>query len=349
MKLTGIGFIGSGFARRVQAPAFQSTEKVKLVACASPHNAEAFAAEFNMPHHYNDWREMLKNPDIELVCITSPPYLHFEQAMECMKAGKHVLCEKPFTLNTEEAKTLWEHSKTSGKLCLLDHELRFTPPVRYIKSKLERYYLGEIFYASAMSELTFRNNPAHPFNWWSEKEKGGGSWGAIGSHLIDLLRYLVDEISAAETTLTTGYKKRKDKKGEYQEVTSDDIAASVLRFRSGAGGSVFTSTASFETRFDIVITGEKGSLKLDIDGEVTHVAADGTSSIVEIPLTENDEQILKRYHRSQVPPNKFSKAFFFYADAIVKAIQSEEQKIPCAATFEDGYLTQQVLASGWEV
>lgn len=344
----GIGFIGSGFARRVQAPAFSSVPGARLIGCSSPNHAGPFGREFNMPVITTNWKDLIAHDDIQLVCITSTPDHHYEQAMYSIEHGKHVLCEKPFALTSGQAKSLWEASLKAGTLCLLDHELRFTPAVKYLKSKLEKYDLGEIFFATAASDLTFRNNADHPFNWWSEKSKGGGSWGAIGSHLIDLLRHLVDEISAADTTLTTGYKKRKDANGKYHEVTSDDIAASILRFRSGAGGMIYTSTASFETRFDIRIIGEKGTYTMDIHGNISHIDASGRTTEVHLPLTAHDEEILERYRRSNVPANKFSKAFFFYADAIVKAIRNEEDILQNAATFEDGYLTQQVLATGWE-
>jgi predicted dehydrogenase len=343
----GIGFIGSGFARRVQAPGFKSTGKAELIGCSSPNNAEQFAKEFDMPFTTQDWRKLCEHPDVDLVCITTPTAYHFEQAMYAMECGKNVLCEKPFTLTADQAHLLFERSKTANRLCLIDHELRFSPPVKFIKDQLERYELGEIFYASAISHLTYRSNPDHPYNWWSDKLRGGGCWGAIGSHLIDLLRHLVDEVTAAETILSTGYKKRSDKDGALNEVTSDDIASSLLRFRSGAAGTIFTSAASFHNSFDILISGERGSLKMDIEGDVFYTQQVGKEVKLSVPLTEKDREIYEKIDKAGVVQNKFSKAFFFYADAIVESMISGEPLMK-AATFEDGYLTQQVLATGWE-
>jgi predicted dehydrogenase len=346
-KKVNIGFIGSGFARRVQAPGFMSTGKADLIGCSSPNNAEDFSKEFNMEFTTKDWRKVCEHESIDLVCITTPTSYHFEQALYAMECGKHVLCEKPFTLTVGQADQLREMAASSGKHCLIDHELRFSPPVRYIKDKLERYELGEIFYATANSNLTYRNNADHPYNWWSDKLRGGGCWGAIGSHLIDLLRHLVDEVTAAETILTTGYKKRRDKDGALHNVTSDDIASSILRFRSGASGSIFTSAASWYNSFDVMISGEKGTLKMDIDGNVYNWNETGKMQAIEVPLSERDKLIAKRIDDAGVTQNKFSKAFFYYADAIVEAILNDDV-LPGAATFEDGYLTQLVLETGWK-
>lgn len=345
----GIGFIGGGFARRVQAPAFGSIPDVNLVGVASPSTSNEFAEEFRMPLATTDWKKLIDDERVDLVCISSPPALHFDQALYALNRGKHVLCEKPFTLTTSQARILSEEAAKVKTLALIDHELRFTPSVLLIRRMMQNYELGEVFFAKAESHLTFRNNPEHPWNWWSEKSKGGGSWGAIGSHLIDLLRHLVDEITAADTMLSTSYKKRKDKNGQLQAVTSDDIASSVIRFRSGAGGTIITSTVSTQTSMDIVITGEKGSLSLDIEGNVTLHDLKGNRIQLTPELTAVDKEIEARYLAAEIKArNKFSKAFFYYSDAIIRCIRNGDRTMPGAATFEDGYLTQQVLESGWE-
>src|SRR5215203_4982167 len=100
----GIGIIGTGFARRVQIPAFLACENARVVAVASGHveNAEAAAREFEIPHFTDDWQAVIASDEVDLVCITTPPATHFEMTLAAIEAGKHVLCEKPMAMSARE-------------------------------------------------------------------------------------------------------------------------------------------------------------------------------------------------------------------------------------------------------
>ncbi len=91
-----IGIIGSGFARTVQIPAFQKIEGAQIVSVASGHleNAEKAARDFGIRHFTGDWRETVSRDDVDLICITTPPNLHYEQTLFALEHGKHILCEK---------------------------------------------------------------------------------------------------------------------------------------------------------------------------------------------------------------------------------------------------------------
>src|SRR5947207_3270259 len=97
MDKVGIGFIGTGFARKVQMPAFAACEDANVVSITSGNgeNARVAAEEFQADHYSSDWRETVVHPDVDLVCITTPPVMHREMALAAIENGKHVLCEKP--------------------------------------------------------------------------------------------------------------------------------------------------------------------------------------------------------------------------------------------------------------
>src|SRR5918993_1205129 len=101
----GIGFIGTGFARSVQMPAFAACEGARLVSVASGSvgNAEKAAKEFGLEHFTGDWRETVAHPEVDLVCITTPPNLHREMVLAAISEGKRVLAEKPMAMNVAEA------------------------------------------------------------------------------------------------------------------------------------------------------------------------------------------------------------------------------------------------------
>src|SRR5215207_688555 len=123
----GIGIIGTGFARRVQIPAFLACENARVVSVASGHaeNAEAAAREFGIAHHTDDWRATVENEAVDLVCITTPPDTHLAMTLAAIGAGKHVLCEKPMAMTVREAQAMTDRAKEHGVLALIDHELRF--------------------------------------------------------------------------------------------------------------------------------------------------------------------------------------------------------------------------------
>jgi predicted dehydrogenase len=101
-KKIKIGFIGSGWSRIAQAPAFSMMEGVELAAVASPTelNRQKFMTKFDISKGFADWRDMLQQCELDLVCVTTPTYLHRDMVTGVLQSGKSVLCEKPFALNT---------------------------------------------------------------------------------------------------------------------------------------------------------------------------------------------------------------------------------------------------------
>src|SRR5881392_954361 len=125
----GIGIIGTGFARRVQIPAFRACKNAEIVSVASGRleNARETAEEFGVKHFTGDWRETVLHKNVDFVCITTPPSLHCEMTLVALEHGKHVLCEKPMAMNVSEAEEMLAAADAAGVMALIDHELRFQP------------------------------------------------------------------------------------------------------------------------------------------------------------------------------------------------------------------------------
>lgn len=183
----GIGFIGTGFARRVQIPAFQACKNAQIVSIASGSlaNAKATAKEFGAEHFTDNWQETVERPDVDLVCITTPPNLHREMVLAALATGKHVLAEKPMAMNVAEAEEMVAAAKASGKLALIDHELRFLPGRQKAKALLHSGAIGRVRHVKYTFATPHRDDPTQKWDWWSSEEAGGGALGAIGSHVID--------------------------------------------------------------------------------------------------------------------------------------------------------------------
>jgi predicted dehydrogenase len=345
----GIGIIGTGFARRVQIPAFLECENTSIVSVASGHaeNAESAAREFGIGHFTDDWRQTVENENVDLVCITTPPNTHFEITLRAIEAGKHILCEKPMAMNVTESREMTGRAKEKGILALIDHELRFLHGRRRALEMLRNGAIGKVRHAKANFRAPHRGDANAPWNWWSDKRAGGGALGAIGSHIIDSFNWFLDaEISGIFCQLQTRIKQRKDSTGEMRDVTSDDEANLVLRFADGdltedATGNVsisMTEYPKYQNRIEFF--GTDGAIRVEARGEVFigKAGADDWTEI-EVDLGKNVEG---------VPDTGFARGFMNFAPEIVKAILSEKTKIEHAATFEDGVKVQKILDAAHE-
>ena len=141
-----VGYIGSGWTERIQIPAFMLGGLTpQAIASASRENAQRVAAKFDIPEVFTDWRELIASPNVDLVSIVTPPHLHREIAIASLKAGKHILCEKPMALNVGEAEEMFAAAQDApGCLAIIDHELRFHPIRMQLREMLKEGVIGGI-------------------------------------------------------------------------------------------------------------------------------------------------------------------------------------------------------------
>ena len=350
MKKVGIGIIGTGFARKVQIPAFLKCENAEIVSVASAtlKNAESTAREFDISHFTDDWRETIENKDVDLVCITTPPNLHFEQTLYAIERGKHILCEKPMAMNADEARTMTEKAREKGVLALIDHELRFQNGRQKAFEILRSGAIGKVRHAKYNFRNASRGDAALPWSWWSDKTVGGGSLGAIGSHIIDSFLWFLDaDISSVFCQLQTHIKQRKAaKSGELREVTSDDEANLIFRFAENdlttdATGMVSISMVEYPKYENIVeFFGTSGAIRVDYLGEI-FLAKAGEKDWRKI-----ETEIGKS--PSEIFDSGFPSGFMSFAPKIIEAILNGKTEIEHAATFADGLKVQKVLDAAHE-
>ncbi len=344
----GIGFIGTGFTRKVQIPAFQMCENVNLVSVASANiaNAESTAKEFGILHFTNNWRETIEHKEVDLVCITTPPKFHYEQSLYALEHNKHILCEKPMAMNVAEAEKMVEAAKGKNVLALIDHELRFQDGRQKAYTMLRDGAIGKICHVRSVFRNPSRGDVNIPWNWWSDKAQFGGALGAIGSHIIDSFHwFLGTDISSVFCQLNTHVKQRKDTNKEIKDVSSDDEALLLLRFADSeltqdATATIEMSMVEFpDYQFYFEFCGKEGSLKIDYKGEV-FIAKDGK------PYQEIDVRIGKGI--DGLFDSGFPSGFTEFAPKIIDALLQGKTEIPQAATFEDGLRVQKILDAARE-
>src|SRR5262245_4895687 len=143
----GVVFIGTGFARNTQAPAFSICELADLLAVFSGRveHAQRAAAQFNIKYDCENYEQLLTLEDVSLVVVSAPPYLHRPITLAALEAGKHVICEKPMAMNAAEARDMVEAAESRpAQLSIIDHELRFNPTWRRLKELVDDGFLGDL-------------------------------------------------------------------------------------------------------------------------------------------------------------------------------------------------------------
>src|SRR5215213_8682363 len=222
----GIGIVGAGFARTTQIPGFRDCMAAKVVAIASRRrdNAVEVANEFGIQHVAADWQELVERSDVDLVSIVTPPATHMEITLAALEHGKAVLCEKPMALNADQAAQMMEKARSAGVLALIDHELRFLNSRRTMRGMLQTGAIGTVRHCNYVFRSDYRGIADRGWDWWSDAAMGGGTLGAIGSHVVDSFHWtLSTHVTKAFGMLTTHIKERPDKaNGGMRAVTTDD-------------------------------------------------------------------------------------------------------------------------------
>ena len=339
----GVGIIGTGFARRTQIPAFSAIDEVELVSISSGQesNARSVAKDFGFGHHSGDWTETSDHPDVDLVCITTPPDLHLPMTLRSLEHGKHVLCEKPMAMNVREAQRMADAARDSGRLALIDHELRFTNGRMLARRKIREGEIGRIRHVKYLFRNSARGDATLPWTWWSDKEKGGGALGAIVSHSIDSIRWFLDvEVTSVSCRLHTHIEKR-HYGNEIKAVTSDDEALVIC----GLGKSDLVENASASISASLVeagpyrnrieFYGTKGALRIE-DGGETYTAGMGNEEWAPIDLELGGTA-------PGMESGGWSRGFTTFSRLIIEALLQGQTDVKDAATFEDGVAIQKVL------
>jgi predicted dehydrogenase len=263
-----VGIIGTSFARAAYLPALRTIPDVDVVAVSSGKlaNAQAVAAEFNIPHAYDEWRTMLDAHPFDLVGVVTPPVYHAEMVLKAVANGAHVICEKPTAMNADEARQMLEAAQAAGRVHMMGHELRFNLNRRKIKALIDSGAIGQVRHANVTNITPTWGNPASrpKGDWWSDAAMGGGRLGANGSHQFDLLRFWLGEIGALTGQVATMVPARTDKStGEAWVATADDQVSFTCEMQNGAIASVFLSgVARHNMSNQVYIFGSEGTIKL---------------------------------------------------------------------------------------
>lgn len=195
-----IGVVGTGFARKAHMPALRSIKDAKIVAVTSARleNARSAAAEFGIPHSYDDWRVMLATHDLDLVCVSTPVATHCAIVNAALSAGAHVLCDTPAAMDVHQVRSMMRHAQDADRRLLINHELRYDPNRLKIHRLINSGTIGKLRHIRIQNVTSGWNDPSgrSSRDWWSLADKGGGRLLANAPHQIDLIRWWGGEVNA---------------------------------------------------------------------------------------------------------------------------------------------------------
>jgi predicted dehydrogenase len=220
-----VGIIGSQFISAIHAESLARCPAAEMLAVASPTpgNAQRFAATHGIAQHFTDYRELLALPQIDLVVIGIPNYLHCEVVVAAAEAGKHIVIEKPFCLNLAEADQMIDAANKANVKLMYAEELCFAPKYVRLKQLLDSGALGK----PTLIKQSEKHDGPHAAHFWDVEQSGGGVVMDMGCHAIEFFRWMLGRppVKSVYAQMSTQV--------HTQKTLGEDNALLILEFEDG--------------------------------------------------------------------------------------------------------------------
>jgi len=307
-KIWKMGIIGAGGISEVHLEAIKAEPRAQVVGIAdvSQEMVTYRADRHQIPYVFTDYKEMLAQIELDAVVLCVPNYLHHEAAIHALKAGKHVLCEKPMAMSVSQAEEMIAASREADKILMVGQNNRFRAESLALKRFVEEGKLGQVYVAK--TGWIRRYGIPGWGSWFTQKElAGGGPLIDIGVHMLDLTLWLLGHPKPAtvlgKTYAHFGPRKkglsewgRRDEQGKFDV---EDLALAMITFENGAALTLEASWASHIEKENVFLElyGTEGgsSLKL-LDDQITlfHEWNEAPSTTTMQPLKVNERLLLFR-------------------------------------------------------
>jgi len=269
-----VAILGTGGMARHHARSFAAVPGCRLVACADLDRAraEAFAAEHRIPRACGGVEELLAGGDLDAVSIVTPDAFHAPLALRCLRAGKHVLCEKPLALSHRDARRMVRAAEQSGRIAMVNLSYRDWPALQAVAALVRTGRLGEVRHVEA-SYLQSWLVGHHWGDWrtsaqwlWRLSRRHGsrGVLGDVGVHIVDFAMFPVGPIRRVACRLQTLPKAPGNRIGAYR-LDANDSAVLAVEFANGALGSIHATrwSVGHQNRLYLKISGARGAVEID--------------------------------------------------------------------------------------
>lgn len=281
MKPVGVAVVGTGFIGPVHVEALRRLgHRVVGILGSTPAKSRAAAESLGIPQGYSDFAELLADPAVQSVHLASPNVAHFEQCRLALAAGKHVVCEKPLAMDSNQTAELVRLAAASPLVAAVNYNVRFYPLVLEARERVRAGHVGDVFHITGSYLQDWLLHPSD-FNWRVLAEHGGPlrAVADIGTHWLDTVCFVTGlEVDAVCADLRTVHPVRHQPRGGSETfmnarpvdgdpvpVDTEDHGSVLVKFRGGARGCFTVSQ---------VTAGRKNSLRFDLAGSRSSLAWD---------------------------------------------------------------------------
>jgi predicted dehydrogenase len=357
VKSLNVGLIGYQFMGRAHSNAWRQVDKFFDIPAPVLHTicgrngpaVKAAAVKLGWQRAVTRWQEVVDDPEIDVIDISTANDSHAEIAIAAARAGKAILCEKPLARNIHEARAMLTAVKKAGVVHMVCHNYRRIPAIAQARKMIAAGDLGRLFHYRARYLQDWIVDPAFPLVWRLQgKLAGSGAHGDINAHIIDLARYLVGELDEVCGHLETFIKERPipGAKGRKGRVTVDDAVVTLGRFKNGALCNLEASRFALgrKNQLQIEINGSKGSLVFDLEDMnrlkyYDNADASDRRGYRDILVTEP----IHPYAGAWWPPGHILGYEHTFVHTVFDFLKAVAAGKPVAPTFEDGLQNQKVL------
>lgn len=290
METLGIGVIGTGIMGAAHAMAFQSAPtifetavgaRLEVIGDVNLAAAQKAAQRFGFKRTVGSWQEVIADPAVDLVSITTPNALHRDIAIAALQAGKHVYCEKPLAASLKAAQEMADAARSAKGRSLVGYNYLRSPAVEFARRLVTEGAIGKVSYFRGVYDEDYMADEMTPYSWRCRQDMAGlGALGDLCSHLVSVAHAIIGPIVrlTADTRTIIGKRpmpaagdgtERRDVavalSGEYRDVENEDTAQALVTFADGSMGSLVTSRAHWGRKSHLAfeIFGSGGSILFD--------------------------------------------------------------------------------------
>lgn len=276
MKEIGIGIIGYGFMGKAHTYAYKTIPlyydnlpfRVRLVGICNRTLEKAQKAKEDLGFEFatDNPEELFTNDNIQVINVCTPNNVHRDHVIGALKAGKHVYCDKPLSATYEEAKEILDVLASTNAITQMAFQNRFFPATMRAKELIEAGFLGNILSFRASYLHSGSVDPNRPMGWKLEKSMGGGVLADLGSHVLDLIYYLLGEYKEVFAYNRILYPQRPHPSGEIMDVQAEDLSFLIVKMKNGGTGTIESSKIATGTNDELTfeIHGDKGAMRFNM-------------------------------------------------------------------------------------
>lgn len=344
-----IGLVGTSYwSELLLLPALQSHPHAQVVAICgrNQERAEQLAANHQIPQVFADYRAMIQGADLDGLVIAAPDDLHHAIALEALDAGLHVFCEKPLAMNAQQAQEMAAAAEAAGVIHMVNFTYRWMPFFQHVHDLIGQGIVGRVYHGEFRYLSDYGRSPE--YGWRFDRTRANGVLGDLGSHVIDLARWLLGDIRAVQAQLGV-FVPREGVDGQAID-PANDSALLLVEFANGAHGfiqaSAVASMADRGWQQHVNLYGEDGSLEINVPfwgaeaGAVLRVAR---SSDEQFQVLETPDS----YWGEVAPSDPFG-IFTQHAAGCRLFVDAVAENRAASPTFHDGCKVQQVIDAALE-